>query len=220
MEGLLRFPVDHLPFVFLAIVFAFTVHEFAHAYAADKFGDPTPRSMGRVTLNPRSHIDIFGTILILIAGFGWAKPVLIRAGNFKKPRIMNIIVSLVGPLANLVLTGVGLLLAYAVGEMQLYNSISPGAYTAIGYFLLYLVYVNFMLFLFNLIPLPPLDGYRIVFEFLPLRLQLKAQSYEQWGMFIFLILIFVPPLRELTIGQLFDAMDPVLRMVVVFLNNF
>jgi Zn-dependent protease len=97
MDSFLRFPIDQIPFVFLVLVIAFTIHEFAHAYFADRFGDPTPRSMGRVTLNPRVHFDFLGTILIFLVGFGWAKPVLINRSNFKRPRLMGIIVSFAGP---------------------------------------------------------------------------------------------------------------------------
>lgn len=208
--NLLRFQLDQLPFVFLVVMIAFTLHEFAHAYIADKFGDPTPRSMGRVTLNPRVHIDVLGILLIFIAGFGWAKPVMVRSSFFKKPRVMSIIVSLAGPLANLFLVAVGVLMAYLVHKFGLHESWSFGAYRAIAIFVQQMIVLNLILFIFNLLPLPPLDGYRILYEFLPYRLRERMHGYEQWAFFIFLLLVFIPPLYRVTLGPIYSLMTPIL----------
>lgn len=200
MTTLFGFPLDQLPFLFLVIVIAFTLHEFAHAYAADRFGDPTPRAMGRVTLNPRPHMDILGVLMIFLAGIGWAKPVLVNTSFFKKRRLMSVIVSVVGPLSNLLLAFIGMIIVYILHHFQVYDSMNPGVESAVTLFLRLHIIMNLVLFLFNLIPLPPLDGYRILYEFLPNRIRAKLQKLEQWALFIFLILVFIGPLNAVTIG--------------------
>jgi len=213
MQNLIGFPLEQLPFLILVVIIAFTLHEFAHAYAADRFGDPTPRSMGRVTLNPRVHIDLFGMLLIILVGFGWAKPVLIRPSFFKKPRIMNIIVSVVGPLSNLLLSAIGVLIAYILHEAGAYAGMSPGVLKAVLLFLQMMIMLNLVLFIFNLLPLPPLDGYRIVYEFLPSSLRVHIQRFEQWAFFLFLLLVFIDPLYDVTIGALFQLRWPLLELI-------
>lgn len=224
MSSLLRFPLDEIPFVFLVIAIAFTLHEFAHAYFADKFGDPTPRSMGRVTLDPRVHIDILGALLIFIAGFGWARPVLVRASFFKKPRLMGIIVSLAGPLANLLLAFAGLLAVYVLYAAGVHEFHTSGGLKAVAVFLRYMITLNLVLFIFNLLPLPPLDGYRIIYDFLPCRIQQRLQGMEQWALFLFFMMIFIPPFYNATIGQAFKLAGPILdgmnRFLQLFFGNY
>jgi Zn-dependent protease len=204
---------EEIPFLFLALVIAFSVHEFAHAYAADKFGDPTPRSMGRVTLNPRVHLDILGTLLIFLVGFGWAKPVLINRANFKKPRLMGIIVSIVGPLSNLVIAFIGLFIIYLISYFHLNAGMNYGVQQAITLFFNKLIFLNIILFLFNLIPLPPLDGYRIVQDLLPLEQRVKLQQYEQWAIYLFLLMVFLPPLYNVVLGPLFSFVEPIYHLL-------
>jgi Zn-dependent proteases len=209
LERFLWYPLDHLPFIVIVLALAFTFHEFAHAYSAYKFGDPTARDQGRVTLNPMAHLDPLGTILLLIAGFGWAKPVPVVRSRFRYPRLMGIVVSAVGPLSNLLLAfaGVGLwsLFAYT-GWLE---GVSIGAHKAIYLFLNYLININVLLFIFNLIPLPPLDGYRIVEDLSPPRVREKLDRYAQWGVFIFLLIVFIPDLRAVTLEPLFSLTTPI-----------
>lgn len=214
LNGLLRFPVQDIPFVFLAVLIAFSLHEFAHAFAADKFGDPTPRSMGRVTLNPRVHLDVLGTLLIFIAGFGWAKPVLINRANFKKPRLMGIIVSIAGPLSNLLIAFIGLFIVYLLGYFGLFDKMNYGVHEAISRFFGYLISLNVMLFLFNLLPLPPLDGYRIVQDLLPIEQRIKLQQYEQWAIYLFLLMVFLPPLYNVVLGPYLSLQRPILNFML------
>ncbi|RAV21796.1 site-2 protease family protein [Paenibacillus contaminans] len=211
MNGLLFYSWEELPFVFLALVVGFTVHEFAHAYTAYKFGDPTPKNMGRVTLNPRYHLSLFGTIMIFLIGFGWPKGVLIDRRNFKNPRLMDIIVTAAGPVSNLIIAFIGLLLVFLFQAFDLKDSISGGSAQAILLFLGLLIQLNMMLFIFNLIPLPPLDGYGIVKNFLPLRTQLKISQYEQWGIYVFLLIVFLPPLKKVTIYPLYSLSNSILK---------
>jgi len=203
MESLLWFPFNEFPFVVLTFIIAFTVHEFAHAYSAYKFGDMTAYNAGRVTLNPRVHLDVLGTILILLAGFGWAKPVPVNPNRFKNPRLMSIIVTAVGPLSNLLMAFIAFVIYFLLLGTGVYEASSIGVQEALSTFLIkYFAYINILLFLFNLIPLPPLDGYRIISNLLPLRVQMKLEQNIHWGMIIFLLLVFIPPLNDVTIGPL------------------
>lgn len=224
MDGInsfLRYPLEELPFIFIVLVLAFTVHEFAHAYTAYKFGDPTAKRMGRVTLDPRKHLDVLGTILIFIAGFGWAKPVPVNRGHFRNPRLMGIIVSAAGPLSNFVMAFVGVVLYHVFFGTGVLDGASTGVIEAINVFLLRLIELNVVLFIFNLIPLPPLDGYRIIEDLAPTAVRIKMSQYEQWGIFVFLLLIFITPLNRVTIQPLFawggDIVAGMSRFVSVFL---
>ncbi|MEX2461759.1 MAG: site-2 protease family protein [Paenibacillaceae bacterium] len=205
---------EEIPFIFLALVIAFSIHEFAHAYAADKFGDPTPRSMGRVTLNPRVHLDVLGTLLIFLIGFGWAKPVLVNRANFKKPRLMGIIVSAVGPLSNLLIAFLGLIIVYAMGYLGMFDTMNHGVHEAIWLFFNKLIGLNIILFLFNMLPLPPLDGYRIVQDLLPTEQRIKLAQYEQWAIYLFLLMVFLPPLYNVVLGPLFSFQQPILNVML------
>lgn len=213
MESLQRFlavPLDTLPFLLLVLIIAFTVHEFAHAFFAWKFGDPTAKMLGRVTLNPAKHLDVFGMLLFVIAGFGWARPVPVNRANFKNQRMMSIVVSAAGPLSNLILAFIGTLLMRLCINMEwipLFEA-SRGQ-EALYIFLQYFITYNIVLFLFNLIPLPPLDGYRIIEDLAPRRIQAKLMQFEQYSIFIFLLIVFIPTLSEKTIGKLFSLIKPI-----------
>lgn len=208
------FPLSELPFVLLTMLVAFTVHEFAHAWTAYKFGDPTAYEQGRVTLNPMAHLDLFGILFLLVAGFGWAKPVPVRRSRFKHPRLMNIAVTAAGPVSNLLLAFIGMfiyLLLVKLGALDQFAT-RETVWTFFSYF----IPINVMLFLFNLIPLPPLDGYRIVEEFAPLKLRLKLMQFEQWGMFLFLLFVFLPPLKAVTLTPLFSLGGPIISGMTDF----
>ncbi|MCM3746386.1 site-2 protease family protein [Paenibacillus pasadenensis] len=220
LQSFLRYPLEELPFLALVLIIAFTLHEFAHAYAAYKFGDDTAYKQGRVTLNPAVHLDLFGTLLILIAGFGWAKPVPVNPLNFKRPRLMNIVVALVGPLSNLLLMAIGVLLVLVLNSTELLHGAPERVIDALNIFFKYFIYMNGMLFLFNLIPLPPLDGYRIVYELLPRRTRIRLDQYSQWGMFIFLLLVFIPPLSRATIQPYLSLVGDLHLMLLRFFSIF
>ncbi len=210
LQRLVWYPLDHFPFIVIVLILAFAVHEFAHAYSAYKFGDLTAYRQGRVTLNPRVHLDVLGTILILIAGFGWAKPVPVNRGNFKSPRLMGIIVSVAGPLSNLLLALIGVALFAWVDASDWIHGASEGVLEAIAVFLHYLITMNVLLFIFNLIPLPPLDGYRVIEDLAPQRVRIKMEQNVQWGMFVFLLVVFIPPLRAVTLDPLFSLSRPII----------
>ncbi|PUB16838.1 site-2 protease family protein [Paenisporosarcina sp. OV554] len=171
----------------ITLVIAFTLHEFMHAWMASFFGDDTAKNAGRVTLNPLKHLDVFGTLLIFIAGIGWAKPVPVNSSYFATRRIQSIIVSLVGPLSNFVLAFIGFSIIYFLPVNHSFES-----------FLNIFVSLNVVLGVFNLLPLPPLDGYRIISSLFPTKMQMKLRPLETYGSIVFLV-VMLTPIGDLTI---------------------
>lgn len=222
LDRILRFPLDQLPFYLITLVIAFTLHEFSHAYFANKFGDPTAKLLGRVTLNPAVHFDLLGIILLLIAGFGWARPVPVNRDNFSKPRIMGVIVSVAGPLSNLLLGVLGTLVYVMLAQFGVLDSITnEKLFQAVLIFFNLFTVMNFFLFLFNLIPLPPLDGYRILEDVVPRRMLGKLQQYEQWSVLIFLVILIVPGMQRYTISPLYNAAEAIyIQFAHLFLAMF
>ncbi|WP_123039796.1 site-2 protease family protein [Cohnella candidum] len=212
------FPIEHLPIIILVMLVAFSTHEFGHAWTAYKLGDDTAYREGRVTLNPRAHLDWMGFLLLIVAGFGWAKPVPVRESRLRRPyRLSSILVTAAGPISNLVLAFLGLLV-YAI--LFASNDFSASMTDKLDVFFRYWAIINLNLFIFNLIPLPPLDGYRILEQFFPLRLRIRMIQYEQWTFFLFLLLIFVGPLRNVTIDPLFSLVGPILEGIQHMLEWF
>jgi Zn-dependent protease len=177
----------------LPVVFAITVHEVAHGWVARQKGDNTAYLLGRLTLNPIKHIDLLGTIilpgLLLITGtgfiFGWAKPVPVDAGNFKKPLQDMAWVAAAGPLSNLLMALIWALLA-RLGVMLNIEAISlPLIYMGVAG-----ISINLVLFLINLLPIPPLDGSRILTGLLPPRLAWQYNQIERYGFLILVILLY------------------------------
>lgn len=218
LQSFLRYPLQELPFLVIALVIAFTVHEFAHAYTAYKFGDDTAYNAGRVTLNPRVHLDVLGTILILIAGFGWAKPVPVNPSKFSNPRLMGIIVTAAGPLSNLLVGIAAVFIVFAIGATGILNESSVGVSRAVDLLFNYVISLNFLLFVFNLIPLPPLDGYRIIADLMPAKIRYKMDQNIQWGMYIFLLIVFIPPLRRVTIDPILALSGDLIRNTALLAN--
>lgn len=203
LDRLLYYPVAHMPFFLIAILIAFSVHEFSHAYFANKFGDPTAKLLGRVTLNPASHIDFFGAFLLVFAGFGWARPVPVNRENFSNPRVMSLIVTAAGPISNLLLGIVGTFIYIGLNHFGVISHIEGDTLsTSLILFFYYFNFMNYFLFVFNLIPLPPLDGYRILEELVPRTALVSLKKIENWAMFIFLLILIVPQIQMYTIGPL------------------
>jgi len=196
----LAFPLEYIPYVAITLIIAFTLHEFAHAFVAYKFGDETAKKQGRLTLSPLSHLDPLGTILLLVVGFGWAKPVPVNRFFFKNPRLAGVLVSIAGPLSNLLLAFLGVLGWFLVLRFGL--DTEP-IYTFFNLF----ITINLVLFLFNLLPFPPLDGYRIIEDLVPNTVRAKMTQYESWGILLFLVLI-ITPLDRYIIAPIYDIGIP------------
>lgn len=195
----------------IALVVAITIHEYAHAYAAERLGDPTPRLMGRLTLNPLAHLDPLGTIMLLIARFGWGKPVQFDPFNLRNPRRDSAIISIAGPLSNIVLAticSVFLQILFNFRLPFLTNSfIGVFAYLFIG-LLKPIIMLNVILAVFNLVPIHPLDGFKIVEGILPEEYARQWKELEPYGMIFLIVLIF----------PIFSSVSPIHTLISPIIN--
>lgn len=184
------------------LIMALALHEYAHAWAAVKMGDFTPKMMGRLTLNPMAHIDPIGLVVLLIARFGWAKPVVINPHNFRDRKKGEILVALAGPAMNFLLAFLSLgVMIFLTHRMQ--TEMSYGLRAVLWLIVVY----NINFGIFNLIPLPPLDGSRILMAVLPYEMQYRFAALERYSMIIFIIFIATPilgyilvPIAQLLLG--------------------
>ena len=181
----------------IAMIPAFTFHEFAHAWVANYLGDPTAKNLGRLTLNPLKHLDVLGTIMVFVVGFGWAKPVPVNPANLRNGRRSMTVVAVAGPLTNLALAG---LLGFGFRFTGLVDS------QFLNYVLATSVWLNCALLFFNLIPVPPLDGYRAVLGILPESAAIQFSRIGQVGPMLLFGLILV--------GQFLPGFD-ILGTIVV-----
>ena len=168
------------------LVIAMTFHEYAHARAAVSLGDFTPRLMGRLTLNPTAHIDPIGLLMLFLVRFGWAKPVMINPSNFRQPKRDDILVSLAGPMMNLLLGFVAFYVMLLIKAHRL--DVSQITYTIIQ--MIFVYNVNFAIF--NMLPIPPLDGSHILRNLLPPDLAYRYQSIERYSILIMIVFIATP----------------------------
>jgi len=165
--------------VAVALIISISIHEFAHAWAADKLGDPTAKRLGRLTLNPKAHLDPMGTMMLLIAGFGWGKPVPFDPRYLDNPKKGAAIISFAGPASNILLALLLTTIFHVFGPVGI-----------VGFFLRIVVQYNLILALFNMIPVNPLDGFKVVNGFLPRELSYQWIQLAPYGMWILLFLIF------------------------------
>ncbi len=169
-----------------SVLIALSFHEFAHGFSAHLLGDPTAERQGRLTLNPLAHLDPIGAVVMLLFGFGWAKPVPINVGYFKNRKLGMALTTAAGPLMNFLLGIIGTIAFFFVSRI-------PGNGLVLFVFMLlfqYFALLNFSLGFFNLIPLPPFDGSRILFVFLPDKIYFAVMKYERIIMIVFLILLW------------------------------
>ncbi|QRG69855.1 site-2 protease family protein [Brevibacillus choshinensis] len=198
---LFHFDWKTVPFRMIAFVIAFSLHEWAHAFVAWKLGDNTAKDEGRLTINPIPHIDPFGLILILFGPFGWAKPVPINPLHFRGNKRLGIVyVSAAGPLINLVLSILFAIVYIVVGHAGVLDGMSEKWADAIELTLRYCVIINTALFVFNLLPIAPLDGYKILRFLSPRRWDRFFYNLELYGPWILLLLIFIPGVSATIFG--------------------
>jgi Zn-dependent protease len=178
----------------IGLVAAITIHEFAHAWSADHLGDPTPRVQGRLTLNPLAHLDPIGTLALLLIGFGWGRPVEFDPYNLKNRTRDAAIIALAGPASNIVL---------AIACSIVFNLLPPGL-TLISMTLLNVIAINVVLAIFNLVPVAPLDGEKILYALLPKMTAIEYRMFMRKNGIFVLILLMLP---------LFNGVSPISRLI-------
>lgn len=175
------------------LLLALTFHEFAHGYIASRLGDPTARDAGRLTLNPLKHLDPLGTLAFFIIKFGWAKPVPVNPGYFKNPKKDMLWVALAGPVTNLMLAVASALATkgiWLVANILPYSTVAEAILVPLNGMLIASVWINLVLCIFNFLPIPPLDGSRILMGLLPNDLALSYLRIERYGFLIIMVLAF------------------------------
>lgn len=185
------------------IVIAMTIHEFGHAFVANLMGDNTAKRAGRMTLDPMKHIDPMGFIMLIIARFGWAKPVPVNPYNFKHERIGSLLVSLAGPLFNIVMAVIAIYISVFLGPFVRVEAFYEVMDNVMWY--------NIMFAAFNLLPIPPLDGSQIVGAFLPFKYRFLMQKYEGIGTAIMIFLLFTNTIQY--------VLSPMINMVVSIITR-
>lgn len=192
--------------IIIPALLCITFHELSHGFVAYKLGDNTAKDEGRLTLNPIKHIDIIGLIMMIFAGFGWAKPVPVNMNNFKNPKMGMAVTALAGPVSNLLLSAF-VLFFYGLAAGSVGNAAALGNVWL--QMLFTTAYLSCMLAVFNLLPIPPLDGSKILFSLLPERQYYKLMQYERFGMIILLVIILTGSLSTYLstgVGWVFDRL--------------
>ncbi len=192
------------------LLLALTVHEFAHGYIAYRLGDPTAKSLGRLTLNPLKHLDPIGTIAFFFIKFGWAKPVPVNPAYFKNPKKDMLWVALAGPATNLglaIISAVVTKFVWALASMLPYSTAAEAILVPLNAMLIASVWINLVLCIFNFLPIPPLDGSRILTGLLPDDLARSYLQVERYGFIIILVLAFS------------GVLSKVIMPVISFANN-
>lgn len=186
--------ISDLIFTLIAIIPALSVHEYAHGWVSWKLGDPTPKMDGRLSLNPLHHLDPLGTLFLVIFKFGWAKPVMVNPQYYKRPKEGMALVALAGPVANFIFALVCLVICNLIAK------ISGGTVSQTVYYLyqafLVMALVNAGLGVFNLIPLPPLDGSKILGAILPANTYFRYMQFERYGFVVLFFLLYIGTLNK------------------------
>jgi Zn-dependent protease len=196
----------------VALVIGITFHEFSHAFVANELGDHRVRALGRVSLNPLRHLDPLGSIFILLAGFGWGRPVPVNVYALRPGRIGMTFVALAGPIANM---SVAAVVAVVFRAAEMAGLLSGGSFDFLGSVLFWTVLYNVVLALFNLLPIPPLDGYNVVLPLLPPRYSFAVQRYAQYGILVLLLLVVLSQYGGFSpLSWLFDAAFWLTRLLI------
>lgn len=207
-EGIITF-LYTLP----ALLFCLAIHEFSHAYTAYKLGDRSQKVMGRLTLNPISHIDIFGFICIALCGFGWGKPVMIDDRNFKNKSLGNALTAFAGPFSNIIMA---ILITLILKILLITGVVNMAVNCQVGNILLNMLILtiqfNIVFAIFNLIPIPPFDGSKILYFFLPYNGRGVMHKIEQYSFIIILVIFFTG------IGS--KIVTPIINFILVILTRF
>lgn len=199
------------------LLIAFAVHEFAHAWTADRYGDPTPRAQGRLTLNPLVHLDPIGSLMLVVAGFGWAKPVQVDTYYLSRRSSSALMwVSLAGPGSNLLMALLAAI-PFQLGLVSVANAMgSPGqVLPSLDFFLFEFVYINLLLMLFNLLPISPLDGEKILYTLAPPSVARVMDTIRPYGPILLLVLVFAGSF--MSVNLLWTILGPPLQAMLALL---
>ncbi len=220
----MRVIITQIAFTLIIVLISLSVHEYAHGYAAYKLGDNTAYNFGRLTLNPLKHIDFLGMLCMLLFGFGWAKPVPINSRNFKKTRRDIAIVSVAGPVSNLVLAIIGIILLNVVKVLFVRNYISLNEYEMMLYsnasiFFYLFSYMNISLAVFNFLPIPPLDGSRLITVILPKKMALLSFKYERYVQIALFVLLYLGAFTNIIstcVDAIFNGISYLVTLIPIF----
>ena len=193
------------------VLISLSVRQTAHGYMAYILGDDTAKSMGRLSLNPLKHIDIIGFLMMLVAGFGWANAVPVNMYRFKNPKKGMALTSLAGPVSNILLALICCFAIYILAKFNIYNEI-------LFYFLQMMFYANTSLAMFNLIPIPPLDGSKILFALLPDRYYSKLMYLERYGFIILILIINTPIFNRVLSNGVYNLQKALISFVEIFIH--
>lgn len=194
-----------------ALIIAAAGHEYAHAKAADLLGDPTPRMMGRLTMNPFVHLDLVGSLALIIGGFGWAKPVIVNPTNFKDPRTDDMIVSIAGPMANILMAFIAYVIMRSLDVVGLLENES------LYLVLLLIVVYNINFAILNMMPIPPLDGSHILMNFLPLKWQVHIARFSIVSLLILIAILNSPIATRIFVPlqkSIFGGFESIVNLVL------
>ena len=187
LQGFDLEPLLQIVYSAIPALICITLHELSHGFVACRLGDPTAKNAGRLTLNPIKHLDVFGFLMLVVAHVGWAKPVPVDMRYFKNPKRDMAITALAGPLSNFIITAIALFLFGFLYPL----AYQGGRFAAIGMNLIYLTaHLSLGLALFNLLPIPPLDGSKVLFSLIPDEAYMKLMRYERYGMILLIALAY------------------------------
>lgn len=199
------------------LILALTFHEYAHARMSDKLGDPTPEAQGRLTLNPFAHLDPLGTFFLIFAGFGWGKPVQIDERYYRNPTRDTMLVALAGPVSNFIQA---IIWFFVYGAMVVFGNVENQLVITFAYVVFYAAMINLSLGVFNLLPLPPLDGSKILRYFLHGKAREVLYTIERYSTIILLVL-FTTDITSILISPIISWLaENILRLVELFYGLF
>lgn len=198
----------------LVLFTAFPVHEFAHAYVAHKLGDDTAKYQGRLTINPFAHLDLMGTLMMILIGFGWAKPVPINPNNFKNRKVGMALSSLAGPVSNLIMAYIAMIIYKVIS----FNFVNSEVMYNMAVMFAYMVSLNIGLAVFNMLPIPPLDGSRIFSLFLNEKSYFNIMRFEKY-IFVILVIVMYSGILSTPLAYLRNGVLHIMDILTFFLGR-